>query len=588
MVTVPPRFSLNVNFIMLAGVFWGVTVQHDARVRVHIPVDFSGRFFVRSCQFAAGFVGWIALGLVLPAGVAQASQKLVMPYACTVGTGVAPADGLKLRPSQPRAYVISGRREQKPYTACRSQDARNCVTLMVHKFNISCGGRPVAWARVAKVLRATAERKGRFADGEMVLADGSSDQSPPQRSSIQRFVFPPGYAPIGELGARLVLAGAGVKVVAARPANGQASPALFAPGPSSPESWSTTVSSTTTSSTPPLPQAHVPRPELSPLLTGSSGAMMLVIAVLTGAIALGGFASWRLYMERGGGALRGLRAVHAGNNEVPAQFAPLFDRVRAVAERAFRLRLGWPPPWHAAAFVRKRQAAKDPIFEAFKSARDPMVSGGAHTVERVYERARADVACLNAASALRETLNGEIAAIGQRISMSLALSEGDDVDEAVLRRRQSALLRTAARELERIQKIARSAAVGQGAGNGSEGQPHSGGLPRGSDGTLSMPQSVSEAYLVLGVTASVSEIALKKVVDALRMSWHPDHACDDIDRAERDERIKQINLAWDLICADKRDSDPDLACDGAPAHNGATSGVATASRPAETVGQAAL
>ena len=58
---------------------------------------------------------------------------------------------------------------------------------------------------------------------------------------------------------------------------------------------------------------------------------------------------------------------------------------------------------------------------------------------------------------------------------------------------------------------------------------------------------MSEAYDVLGVNADVSEDVVKKIVDALRMSWHPDHARDEEDRRAREERIRRINVAWDLI-----------------------------------------
>jgi hypothetical protein len=37
------------------------------------------------------------------------------------------------------------------------------------------------------------------------------------------------------------------------------------------------------------------------------------------------------------------------------------------------------------------------------------------------------------------------------------------------------------------------------------------------------------------------------VVDALRQNWHPDLAASEADRTEREERIKQINAAWDLV-----------------------------------------
>jgi hypothetical protein len=56
-----------------------------------------------------------------------------------------------------------------------------------------------------------------------------------------------------------------------------------------------------------------------------------------------------------------------------------------------------------------------------------------------------------------------------------------------------------------------------------------------------------EAYAFLGVNASASETALKKAVNALRQCWHPDLATDEEDRRLREIRIKQINMAWDLI-----------------------------------------
>jgi DnaJ-class molecular chaperone len=61
------------------------------------------------------------------------------------------------------------------------------------------------------------------------------------------------------------------------------------------------------------------------------------------------------------------------------------------------------------------------------------------------------------------------------------------------------------------------------------------------------PATVFEAYRVLGLNASAPDAAVKKIVDALRMSWHPDHARDEADRRNREQRIKQINAAWDLL-----------------------------------------
>jgi DnaJ-class molecular chaperone len=64
-----------------------------------------------------------------------------------------------------------------------------------------------------------------------------------------------------------------------------------------------------------------------------------------------------------------------------------------------------------------------------------------------------------------------------------------------------------------------------------------------------MPQTRAEAMQILGVgvTPTASEVAIKKIVDGLRQSWHPDHAKDEADRAMRELRSKQINAAWELL-----------------------------------------
>ncbi len=62
-----------------------------------------------------------------------------------------------------------------------------------------------------------------------------------------------------------------------------------------------------------------------------------------------------------------------------------------------------------------------------------------------------------------------------------------------------------------------------------------------------LPRDKQEAFEVLGANPEASEKILKRLVDALRATWHPDLAANDDDRELRDRRIKQINVAWDLI-----------------------------------------
>jgi curved DNA-binding protein CbpA len=51
----------------------------------------------------------------------------------------------------------------------------------------------------------------------------------------------------------------------------------------------------------------------------------------------------------------------------------------------------------------------------------------------------------------------------------------------------------------------------------------------------------------MGVTPDANETAIKKIVDGVRMSWHPDYATGTTDRQIHELRLKQINAAWDII-----------------------------------------
>jgi hypothetical protein len=64
-----------------------------------------------------------------------------------------------------------------------------------------------------------------------------------------------------------------------------------------------------------------------------------------------------------------------------------------------------------------------------------------------------------------------------------------------------------------------------------------------------IPRTRAEALQILGmgVTADAAEAAIKRIVDGLRLSWHPDHAKDAEDRRIRELRMKQINAAWEII-----------------------------------------
>jgi len=64
-----------------------------------------------------------------------------------------------------------------------------------------------------------------------------------------------------------------------------------------------------------------------------------------------------------------------------------------------------------------------------------------------------------------------------------------------------------------------------------------------------VPSSRADALQVLGmgVTPDASLAAIKKIVDGLRQTWHPDLARDPSERGIREQRLKQINAAWETL-----------------------------------------
>ncbi|MEM1370888.1 MAG: J domain-containing protein, partial [Pseudomonadota bacterium] len=157
-------------------------------------------------------------------------------------------------------------------------------------------------------------------------------------------------------------------------------------------------------------------------------------------------------------------------------------------------------------------------------------------------RARRRVDALPPSSPLVKTLLAEIAHSEKRFRLKCAISHNETMTLDALEHQRMMALRTLALELRRIEKIAASA------GHDPRTTSSSTHNATGAAG-LSTPKTLDDAYAVIGVTQGTPEKAMKKVVDALRMSCHPDLSSDGSDVAQREERTKQINIAWDLIKA---------------------------------------
>ena len=183
------------------------------------------------------------------------------------------------------------------------------------------------------------------------------------------------------------------------------------------------------------------------------------------------------------------------------------------------------------AFAQLKQRARSE-YQAWRrsidSYSDDSVTNGFAIVHARLAETELAVATLPGGLLLREVLQSEIEGVRERTA---------EASKTMHRRsseKSAAVIRALLRELERISRIAQGAAHGPA---------------RETRDDAELPRSVGEAYHILGINTDVAPAVAKKLVDALRMSWHPDHARNEPDRLRREDRMKQINAAWDMIKA---------------------------------------
>lgn len=154
----------------------------------------------------------------------------------------------------------------------------------------------------------------------------------------------------------------------------------------------------------------------------------------------------------------------------------------------------------------------------------------------LWRRAEPVVLRLEQSSALRSFLIKELGEVTKRLSAvsttpdrgNGAVMVGAPAEYWIMLRQR---LRRAVRDLERIRATADAALSTFG------GQDH---LPR-------IPESKTEALVILGANREIDAETLQRLVKALRQCWHPDLAHSDEDRVYRNARITQINVAYDIL-----------------------------------------
>ena len=469
---------------------------------------------------------------IASSSLAEAREQLVMPFDCGIKSGV-----VSLTPAAAKSYPIIGRREEQTLTLCGLPQSAPCRTIVAHRFAISCGGTRVSWMRIVGAIQRRATQRSWIESDRLkfVLPTTRASRSSPscfdhpadmamgaglqrplllnreclpwrRRAAFDRVVLPAGYAPVQELGARLLLAGPVVDVPAA-------------------DEGASNV------------------PGLQPLITVSAGANEMMMAkadlgamidplpepVTYEAVAAPATNTWVTVVRAGAGPGTQTRATReAGTGAWVWLLVALALATVAVVLRA-RFAIAWP--------IRRFSVATSPpvVIRRFRTGfgsgmanmqlKLNLANGGA-SVASLIEKTEAAVSQLKDAGPLREVLLSEHDQVRQRLESAQVLAAGHGTAD-----KAAPQFRTLVRELERIQRIADSGAASL----------------LGSRKDAPLPRTASEGYDVLGVNPDVSKNVLKKIVDALRLSWHPDYARDEDDRLVREDRIQRINIALDLI-----------------------------------------
>ncbi len=475
----------------------------------------------------------LALAVLLsPVGsFALASELLVMPYSCIMAGGRP-----LLAPGPEQGHQIIGRHEQRTFTACSPANPEMCHTWTVHRFDLDCDGARVPWTAV--VAAANHNRRAQrmwLDDGRLMLrmprAWSYEEDDPCARrpkffdgfGRMQRYcderraeapppvvAMPMGFAPM--------LGIDGVFVKSAPPPAGAESsqPVPGPPGPPAVAAAPEPPANIARNDTPPPPRAErapAPTHESRPVPPPAPKAAIPPPPKATPSPAAqsGGPVSPKI-----------LNRPEASADASPAVAPPpkpVAHAPRAVAEVP-PPQQDWTPKVVAAA-PEKGQAARED-----KPASISLLSMVASPAVGAF-----------AAFMMLTTALLAAFVIARRREQLQADAQPRDVAGAQLYQQRRGPPATGAQGVSLHKPPASPPAP---SGPAQPASPALGG---------SMPRTRSEAIQILGmgVTPSASEAAMKKIVDGLRQSWHPDLARTEADRRLREVRMKQINAAWEIL-----------------------------------------
>lgn len=421
-----------------------------------------------------------------PAGSVEATEpsldrtwRLAMPYSCSSEQGA-----IVVQPGPERTFDIAGPREERLFTTCDPPFSNNCRALTVHKFDVLCGSDRVSWTRIVAAIGRTTAGDASVSSGHLVLvrdADEATGHAPScaakskttstgsgeclpwsVRKPTERVVLPQGFAPIHEVGARLIdgtmpsafaaaevmalgrgLSGSGPFRMTPDPEAGVALkvlPSVAAPVTSSADQnhgdgWTTSLSFSTVEE--PAPELVVAslsdRPASTTIAQSNEPAAPLLpwIALVIGMTMAAVFV-YRTQQLRL--AVLDWTAAAAGAER---NFRQLRDRAQTViGELQQKLAV---------------TTTEEPVQPEVHA--DPALSSALLQLRAMLARTEAAVAMLSSAAVVREVMQSELAAIRLRLQDAERFARRGSTPVMKL----AAQFRQIARDIDRVQSIAQSA-----------------------------------------------------------------------------------------------------------------------------------
>jgi len=501
----------------------------------------------RRCARSFGLV----VSATLLSGAAQAAERLHMPFDCRIDGG-----RVHMRPTpEQRTYAIIGPRKRQVFSTCSPVDPELCRSWSVHRFAFTCEGARVTWLDAAGAAALGQGWDAWVEDGRFNMRmgrqwavarprpfagrgwrrhsypppDGVEDFGPDGDRAAPRIVtLPPQFAPA--MGIPLSFS-SGADALAQEPGAAPAAVAAHRPAPESPAAVAAHQPAPESVSEPePEPIPDLPeRAPLKPSMRDTPKDAPAKVAVARDAPAKEDNDAKDTRADARATAPQKSANVtptiiNAPRSAAPAAPAPAAVTPKDAAEPAGASGTGGagsptahPPETADAAAVKDAtpESEPDPLETAALPAAAPPDRGTAAV--------QLPLAAGAAATAL---VLSSLTAFGfwrwKRGRVRATLPADRDIANISLDGRTPA----PALALDRAPPAAAPDA-------GPDGFP--------------VPSTYAEALETLGVSADATTAGIKKIVDGLRQSWHPDLARSEADRLYRERRLRQVNVAWDLV-----------------------------------------